>query len=398
MLNLTKEMRIGVIGLGRIGLPSALLFAEVFSEVIGIDKDRERIACVSALNMPFQENGLEEKLASSDLRFSPTLCPADLYVIAVSTLELGSNADLRNEGRFGLTLLVELLGDISDLNPGTPVIIESTLPLGGLATLAEHYAGPLIYCPERVAPGNVFSELASVRRCIASTSEAGLQFGLSFYDSLSIGVLASTPKVAEMVKLSENAFRDANIAFANRLAEICSEHDIDNREVVRIANTHPRVHILNSGLGAGGACLAPSTRSLDRQGLFDEVRKTNQRQIHRALELLVKEDIKSVALWGLSYKGNCDDLRCSPSMDLKALLEVRAIEVKTWDPFAEIGDCLTSLENAQTIVFGCKHTAFNEPALAQYVREHSSVKIILDVVNATDRSAWEKQEFTYLTV
>ena len=380
-----KLASVAVIGLGRIGLPSAFLAAEKVETVFGIDHDVEYIASLKNGAIPFLEKGLKARFEKTTLVFTTKLETAELYILALPTLGLS--------GRFETDVVEKVLQKIGEISSDTLVIIESTLPLGAMRKLGKTFPGSLVYCPERVAPGSVFHELSTIPRCIASYDIWALEKAKRFYHSIAIETFETSPQVAETVKLSENAFRDANIAFANRLSEICGQNDTDIQEVIKIANTHPRVNILKPGLGAGGACLAPSTQTLDSGPLFSAIRQVNERQILRVLETLQRRNITSVSLWGLSYKANCDDLRFSKSMDLKALLESNDIEVKVWDPVAKVGDFSASLES-QAIVFGVPHQAFSDANLPNKVRAKSQIKYIVDFVNAIDIRVWNKEAFS----
>ncbi len=376
---------IAVIGLGRIGLPTALIVAEKHETVSGVDKNVDYIASLNEGVLPFLEEGLKSRFEDTQLIFTTEFIAAELYIVAIPTLGLS--------GCFETILIEQTLKKIEAISPNSLVIIESTLPIGAVERLAEQFKGGLVYCPERVAPGSVFHELSTVPRCIASKNENALKKASTFYDSLGISTLVTSTKIAETVKLSENAFRDANIAFANRLSEICAENQTDVRQVVEIANTHPRVNILTPGLGAGGACLAPSTRTLDSGSLFGAIRSTNEGQIERVLKTLQHHRIRSVALWGISYKADCDDLRFSKAMDLKELLESNHIDVKIWDPVAKMGNFSESL-NSDAIVFGVPHRAFKDENLPQKTRKASQIKYLIDIVHAIDIQVWNKEGFS----
>ncbi len=383
MQNISKT--IAVIGLGRIGFPSALLAAEKYDRVLGIDHNSVYIKSLKNGILPFLEEGLAPRFAESKLEYETDLIEADIYILAIPTLD--------KTNVFSTTPIEPTLQKISQNWPRALVIVESTLPLGAIKKLGAEVENALVYCPERVAPGSVFHELSTVPRCIASNDPLALKKAQAFYNVLNIKTLETSPQVAETVKLSENAFRDANIAFANRLSEICALSGTNVEEVINIANTHPRVNILKPGLGAGGACLAPSTRTLDSGRLFGAIREVNERQITRILNVLQQNNITTVALWGLSYKPNCDDLRFSKSMDLKALLESNEMTVLTWDPVAKTGDFSASL-NAQAIVFGVSHADFRNADLCLTVRNESGIKQIIDFVNAIDIVEWNKEGFS----
>lgn len=379
-----KIQSIAVIGLGRIGLPTALLASEQYETVFGVDHDNAHIETLKKGILPFSEVGLRDRLQKTELNFTSEIPTTDLYILAVPTLN--------EHGIFETRLIAEIVEKLTKLAPEAVLIIESTLPVGAMNNLSASFR-KLAYCPERVAPGSVFNELATIPRCIAAMDPSTLRIAVDFYAVLGIETRETTAKIAELVKLSENAFRDTNIAFANQLSEICEKNESDVHTVIEIANTHPRVNILTPGLGAGGACLAPATRSLGGGPLFSAVRQTNEQQISRILRTLRRHKITSIALWGLAYKANCDDIRFSKAMDLKTLLETNGIEVVPWDPVAKIGDFGSSLK-CEAIVFGVPHDVFRNDNLAQKTRKKSKIKYVVDNVHAIDIGVWNKAGFS----
>ena len=290
--------------------------------------------------------------------------PADVFVIAVPTpIDENKRPDLRS-------VFAAVAGIVNLLEPGNLVIIELTVPIGTTEKLSKMIleqrtdfsigAGdktrPYIsvaHCPERVLPGRILSELVNNDRCIGGVTPSCTRQAQRFYKSFVRGAcVATTASAAEMVKLTENAFRDTNIAFANELSLVCDHHGIDVWEVIDLANCHPRVNILRPGPGVGGHCIAvdpwfivDSAPKLTR--LIRTSREVNDSKIswtvERAAALIEDHTYASVACYGLAFKANVDDLRESPALEVAAQLaarygdRVKIVEPHIRDIPAELG-------------------------------------------------------------
>lgn len=252
-----------VLGLGYIGLPIASLLASKGTTVYGVDVNPHVLDVVGKGESHIMVKDLDVLVRSSvmsgNLVVSDNPCSADVFIIAVPTpLSENLKPDLRHVDA-AVESLLPLLED------GNLVIIESTCPVGttdrvkGLLRMQrpELSGVRLCYCPERVLPGRILLELVENDRIIGGIDEASTEAGVAFYEQFVTGELLPTDcRTAEMAKLAENAYRDTNIAFANEISLVCHKLGIDDLELIKLANRHPRVNILNPGPGVGGHCIA----------------------------------------------------------------------------------------------------------------------------------------------
>ncbi|MBW5438039.1 UDP-N-acetyl-D-mannosamine dehydrogenase [Bradyrhizobium canariense] len=338
---MAEFQKICVIGLGYIGLPTSALIASRGLQVIGVDTKEYVVRTVGSGAIHISEpdlDGLVSKVVSSGaLTVSSKPQPADVFIIAVPTpIDSDNRPDLSN-----VNAAVETILDL--LVPDNLVILESTSPIGTTEGIAkrisdcrpdlrigingsEEGAVYVAYCPERVLPGRILSELINNDRCIGGITPACARRAQRFYKMFVRGAcVATTARAAELVKLTENAFRDTNIAFANELSLICDRFDINVWEVIDIANRHPRVNVLRPGPGVGGHCIAvdpwfiiDSAPDLARvMRTSREVNNAKTRSIIERAEALIDDHpYANVACCGLTFKANVDDLRESPAMEI----------------------------------------------------------------------------------
>ncbi|GAA3074931.1 MULTISPECIES: UDP-N-acetyl-D-mannosamine dehydrogenase [Actinomycetes] len=336
---------VGVIGLGYIGLPTAAILADSGVRVVGMDVSPVNVDAVNNGEVPFVEPGLREvverAVAAGMLSASTETPVADAYIVAVPTPFTDSHsADLS---------YIEAAADgiAPKLTGGELVILESTSPPGATEHMAERIlksrpdlaAGDLLvaHCPERVLPGRIMVEMATNDRIVGGLTRAAAEAAKTLYQAFCTGeVLLTDAKTAEMAKLTENSFRDVNIAFANELSVICDQLGVDVWELIELANHHPRVNILQPGPGVGGHCIAVDPWFIvdaapDAARLIRTARETNDAKpewvlgrIEQALEHHGRE--ATVALMGLAFKANIDDLRESPSLSIAQRLAERAPE------------------------------------------------------------------------
>lgn len=275
--------KINVVGLGYIGLPTAALIASRGLQVVGIDTNERIVDTVASGRIHIAEpdlDGLVSKVVSSGaLTTARKPQPADVFIIAVPT-------PIDHENRPDMSSVNAAVDSIVDLlAPGNLVILESTSPIGTTEAIAkrmverrpelhigvngkEDGAIHVAYCPERVLPGRILTELINNDRCIGGITPTCTRRAQRFYKMFVRGAcVGTTTRAAELVKLTENAFRDTNIAFANELSLICDRFDINVWEVIDIANRHPRVNVLRPGPGVGGHCIAvdPGSSSTQRR-------------------------------------------------------------------------------------------------------------------------------------
>lgn len=346
---------INVIGLGYIGLPTALMMASHGLEVVGTDYDEGLVETLKRGYTTFKEDGLDELFAQalkSGIKFSTQYQITDTYIVSVPTPYDKFSKKIDPQ------YVISAVKSILKVAPkGAVIVIESTVSPGTMARYIKptvEEAGlilgddiHLVHAPERIIPGNMVYELLNNNRTIgADDREIGNKVR-EIYASFCRGeIIVTDIKTAEMTKVVENTFRAVNIAFANELARICRHDDMDIYEIIRICNMHPRVNILQPGPGVGGHCISVDPWFLvgDYPSLakvIDESMKTNDSQpdfvLNRIYEIMKEKeitDVSRVGLYGLTYKENVDDMRESPTLQL---LETQkrhlATGLKVYDPF-----------------------------------------------------------------
>lgn len=343
---------VNVIGLGYIGLPTALMMASHGVEVIGTDYNAELVATLNAGKTTFKEKGLDELFQDAlkaGVKFTTEYQVTDTYIVSVPTpydkfskkvdavYVVAAVKDALKVAPKGATLVIE-----STVSPGT--IEKSVRPV--LETEGRTDIN-LVHAPERIIPGNMVYELLHNNRTIGADDKAIGEKVKELYASFCQGEIVVTDiKTAEMTKVVENTFRAVNIAFANELAKICRHDNMDVYEIIKICNMHPRVNILQPGPGVGGHCISVDPWFLvgDYPSLakvVDESMKTNDGMpdfvLNRIYEIMKEKgmtDITRVGLYGLTYKENVDDMRESPTLQLLESQERHlATGLKVYDPF-----------------------------------------------------------------
>lgn len=347
---------VNVIGLGYIGLPTALMLASHGVEVIGTDYNKDLVNTLNAGKTTFKEDGLDElfeNAVNAGIKFTTEYQNTDIYIVSVPTpydkfskkvdacYVAEAVKDVMKVCHKGATVVVE-----STVSPGTidkfvrPVIEENGFVIGKDINL--------VHAPERIIPGNMVYELLHNNRTIgADDKEVGEKIK-ELYASFCQGEIVVTDiRTAEMTKVVENTFRAVNIAFANELAKICRHDNMDVYEIIKICNMHPRVNILQLGPGVGGHCISVDPWFLvgDYPSLakvIDESMKTNDGMpdfvLNRIYEIMKENDIKDISkvgLYGLTYKENVDDMRESPTLQMLESMERHLCGdlVKVYDPF-----------------------------------------------------------------
>lgn len=391
------DHQVAVIGLGYIGLPTAALLASYGWSVCGVDVSQKVVDTVNAGGVHIEERDLDklvyDAITAETLIASTQVPTASFYMIAVPTpLGEGKSPDITYVEAAARAIAPKIL-------PGACVIVESTSPVGTtervaaiIAELRPDLVVPkdggveeadiaLAYCPERVLPGRIVNELVHNDRVIGGVTPACAERAAVLYTSFVKGdCLYTTARVAETVKLVENSFRDVNIAFANELSMIADVIGVDVWEVIRLANRHPRVNILQPGPGVGGHCIAvdpwflvagaPSAARLVRTA-----REVNdQKAIHtegKIRALLDAAPDGKVALLGLAFKPDIDDFRESPALEIaEALAHTHGDRILVVEPFtdelpaalvgtgAELVTLDGGLRQAEIVVVLVDHTAF----------------------------------------
>jgi len=386
-----------VIGLGYVGLPTAAVLASRGTSVLGVDIDESTVALINDGKVHIVEPDLDilvtGAVATGNLRAATRPEPADAFIIAVPT----PFTEDRKPDLSYVEAAVRSLADV--VKTGDLIIIESTCPVGttdrACAWLAEtrpdltfpHQAGNaadvnVSHSPERVLPGKVLIELVRNDRVIGGVSERCAERTAALYAIAVEGkCLLTNARTAELVKLTENAYRDVNIAFANELSLVSDDLGIDVWEAIELANHHPRVNILSPGPGVGGHCIAVDPWFIvdsapDSTPLIRTARNVNDGKpvkiVAQVLKAADELDAPVIACLGLAYKANIDDLRESPAMDITdALAKNGAAKILVVEPHVsalpkrlagfdhvELCDLTPALEQAQIVVLLTDHKAF----------------------------------------
>ena len=408
----TKKAKIAVIGLGYVGLPQAVMLANLGFQVTGVDVCEARVSAINAMEWPLdpQEPELpammQDVIASGKLHATTAYdaChDADIVVVAVPT-----PIDESRQPDFGA--LVDALTNVcSHIVKPALICIESTLAPGAMSDFAVMFGEPglyLAYCPERVTPGALAHNLRRVPRVIGADSEAAI-LALSLYSQICKASLYVTdPLSAEICKCAENAYRDVQLAFANELALICEDLGADVWQVRQLINTCPRRYVLRPGPGVGGACI-PKDPWLLMSGLSIEAalltaaRATNDWMPHHVADLTMEalQEAKTstsgaqVVILGVAYKENTSDIRNSPALAVMERLIKAGCDVRFYDPFVDgyDGDLLTALAGADCAVICTGHDDFYgiDWQQAGQIMRH---KVLVDARNV----AWPApKEFVY---
>src|SRR5690554_5853414 len=400
------EPKVTVIGLGYIGLPTSALIASNGIAVQGVDISQKVVDTINSGRIHIVEPELDAAVArvvaEGYLRADIVAVAADVYLIVVPTPFKGGS----HEPDISY-IQAATEGILPLLKEGDLYIIESTSPVGTTERMRDFIYGRrpelngklfIAYCPERVLPGNVMYELVHNDRVIGGVDEPSTQKACEFYQQFVKGELHRTnARTAEMCKLTENASRDVQIAFANELSLICDKAGIDAWELIRLANTHPRVTILQPGSGVGGHCIAVEPYFITSEFLMESQIIGKAREINnykafwcaaqgrQAIEAFKLKEGKAptVALMGLAFKPNIDDLRQSPAVYItqRVLQEANDETYFIVEPNVEehsiykLTDVSEAVEGADIIVFLVAHSAFKnlEFTASQHVLDFCGV-------------------------
>ena len=345
-------MTICVVGLGYIGLPTALMLASNGNEVLAVDYNKALVDKLRAGEVTFEEKGLPElfEAAHKNITFLYDYPDADMYIVAVPTPYLADSKKV--DAKFVCSAVECVLGACRD---GAIVVVESTVSPGTM----DRYVRPVVersgrhvelaHAPERIIPGNMVYELVHNARTIGADKTEIAETVRGVYSTFCQGEIVLTDiRTAEMTKVVENTFRDINIAYANELLQICRSDGMDVYEIIRIANKHPRVNILQPGPGVGGHCISVDPWFLvgdypELAKLIGTARRINDGmpafvlgRIHDIMQEKGMTDIGRVGLYGLTYKENVDDVRESPTLQLLECQAKHLAEpLKVYDPYVK---------------------------------------------------------------
>ncbi|MCK6206638.1 nucleotide sugar dehydrogenase [Bacillus infantis] len=413
-----------VVGLGYIGLPTSVMFANHGLKVHGMDVNEKAVSMIKNKELHIEETGLQERLndAIDSGNFTVSTSPeeADVFIIAVpSPINEDKSANLEYVRAATKSI-------VPYVKKGNLVILESTVP----PRTVEDVMMPVLeetglvfgeelfisHSPERVIPGKVFEELVNNDRIVGGINEESSRLTVELYRTFVKGTIHVTDATtAEMVKVIENTYRDINIAFANELAKISEKINVNVWEAIKLANYHPRVNIHTPGPGVGGHCIAVDPWFLvelqpDLAKMIHLARSTNdsmpEHTASRVEEILREQGIQQgrAAVLGLAFKANIDDMRESPSIEVLQQLEERKIDFTAYDPHIkenkhprQTQNLQEAVDHADIIVILTDHAAFKELE-PETVAATMRTKIIFDTKNCLDRSKWENAGFEVIAL
>ncbi len=404
-----------VVGLGYIGLPTAALFAKSGIQVHGYDINANTVKTINEGQAHIQEvdlDGLIQGVISNGLLKAATKpVSADVYLISVPT-------PFKENHKPDLTYIKNAIRDIAPLvKEGDLIILESTIPPGttkemchwleekrpdlkkaGGVGIAYHAA----HCPERVLPGRILIELVQNDRIIGGITNQCAEKARSLYEIVVRGeCFLTNSQTAELAKLSENAFRDINIAYANELSLIASQLDIDVKELIHLANKHPRVNILNPGPGVGGHCIAVDPWFIvdaapENSPLIQTARVVNdgmpQKIIQKIENAAAKFKKPQIACLGLAFKADIDDLRSSPALTItKSLASKNDFEILVVEP--NINELPSNLSSIENVTLTSLKQALKTADVIALLVDHTPFKrvsknLLLDKIIIDTRGIW----------
>ncbi|KKP24429.1 MAG: NDP-N-acetyl-D-galactosaminuronic acid dehydrogenase [candidate division TM6 bacterium GW2011_GWF2_28_16] len=359
--------KVTIVGLGYIGLPTAIICAQSGYKVSGFDIDQDKINKINKAISPILETGITEKLKkiikSGNLKASNNINKANIFLVAVPTpfiIKNKKNNNLNKIKQVDLSYVFNAAKEISKvLEKNNLVILESTVSVGAtekFAKILEKHSGLKLskdfyvaHCPERVLPGKIFEELTNNNRVIGGICPKASELAKKFYSKFVMGnILITDAKTAEMTKLIENSYRDVNIAFANQVAAMANSAGINPYKLIDLANMHPRVNILTPGCGVGGHCIAVDPWFLVSSFPKDSLLLKTARDINdKKPEIIIKNILKlsktfykknkvipKILSLGLTFKPDIDDLRESPALKIskKLNLQKKKLKLSVFEP------------------------------------------------------------------
>ncbi|MED1603612.1 nucleotide sugar dehydrogenase [Alkalihalophilus marmarensis] len=403
-------MKLCVMGLGYIGLPTAVMFAKHGVEVHGVDVNETVIKKLQNKELHIEEPGLKEMMSevmdNGHLTVATEPKEADAYIIAVPT-PINKDRTAKLDYVASATEMI-----LPYLKKGNLVILESTVPpktvddvmLPILEKTGMNIGEELFvsHSPERVLPGKLFEELVSNDRIVGGINEKSSQMTVDLYKRFVKGTIHVTnATTAEMVKLMENTYRDVNIAFANELARIAENVGFNVWEAIDLANCHPRVNIHKPGPGVGGHCIAVDPWFIIEQApaesklisMSRDINDTTPYEVVAKAEDLVKGiDNPVISVLGLAFKGNIDDMRESPSVHIVNRLKEDGYELKIYDPYVvdhidgKVDTLEEAAEGSDCLVILTDHDVFKEINFNQ-VKDLMRTKVVYDTRNILNADA-----------
>lgn len=400
---MSRFKNICVIGLGYIGLPTASLLGTKGYDVLGVDISQDVVDTINRGEIHIVEPDLDlmvkSAVNSGNLKASTQPSEADIFIIAVPT-------PFKGDYKPDLSYVEEATRQIAPfVKPGNLIILESTSPVATtdecVAKILQEHGHDVkndvyvAHCPERVLPGRILIELIQNDRIVGGTTEQATKVAAEFYREFVSGeVLETNAKTAELSKLTENSFRDVNIAFANELSIICDKENIDVWELIKLANRHPRVNILQPGPGVGGHCIAVDPwfiidRAKGDAKLIKAAREVNDSKPKWVIEKVVEKAAKFkrpvIACLGLAFKADVDDLRESPALNIvKELQQLDIADLLVCEPNIdkhpelELSDLDHSIEKADIVLILVDHKPFRSLSSSSLME-----KIVIDTRGIT---------------
>lgn len=396
-----------VIGLGYIGLPTSAVFAENHWNVTGVDISHKVVEKLNNGKVHIKENGLDQLVEKVVRRGSfiakKTPVKSDVFIIAVPTPRNANQT-------VNLSHVEEAVKSILPvLEKGNTIIVESTIPprttrdvVAPILIEAGFIPGKEIYlahCPERVLPGKILEELYENNRIVGGINPKSAKIAADVYRTFVKGkVIETTAESAEMSKLMENTYRDVNIALANELAKISEKLGIDALEVISLANEHPRVNIHQPGPGVGGHCLAVDPYFIIEKDPYNSKLISKSREINESMPKFVVEQVKKVlapsskiAIFGIAYKGNIDDIRESPAIKIIGQLLSEGYNVHVFDPYIKqeqvninLSTFDEALEMAEMMLVLTDHNEFKNMEW-DYIASKMKTATVLDTKNCISK-------------
>jgi len=427
------ETKIGVIGLGQVGLPTALTFAKNGFSVMGYDVNDQVVSSINSGKLLFQEDGLDDVLEDSiknkkfhaTPNFDEMIKTSDVLVICVPT-------PLTKDIKPDLSIIKKVCSSLSthDLSEKL-IIVESSIPPGTFEKIIlpeftkNHKLGQdfwAVFVPERLSPGQALSEMISTPRIIGYVDQDSGIIAKNLYEKFVQSEILITPvMVAEVSKLVENTFRDVNVALANEVAIICEKYGIDVQELISVCNSHPRVNLHSPGPGVGGPCLPkdpilllnpPEEAEQINSSIILQSRKINDSMPFHVIEIL-KEALEkqgksihnaSILVLGVAYKGNVSDTRLSPAKKIIEELLKLGCPVNVYDPKTNVnfgGQTLNNIwdkEKIDAILILADHNEFKELKLEEIRNHMKDIPILIDTKRIFDSNESEKLGIQYLSV
>jgi len=430
-----RTARLVVVGLGHVGLITASVFADAGFQTIGVDIKREIVEMASSGKSHIREPGLDELFgrAVKDRRLKTTMNTeqamkeADVGIVCVQTpitknkkpnqtyIQKACEAIAQGLSK-GKLVVVE-----STVSPGmTKNLVVSTLEKGSGLKCGEDFW--LAHCPERIAIGNAIQDFAKNVRIVGGYNPESAEIAVELFRTVTKGEILTTDCTsAEIAKVAENTFRDVNIAFANELAMICEQLGVDVMEVIRLANTHPRVNIHKPGGGVGGPCLTkdpylllrPFGEKRYKSNLIEPSRELNEYMPDHTVELLVKalrkagKDVKTskIVILGVAYKGEVNDTRNSPAERIVHQLMKLGVEVVVYDPYCEESfgakkaeDIMGAVKRADGILIVTDHRMFKDLELKKIKALMNKNPAIVDGRRIVNPMEARNQGFIYVGI